>query len=167
MDHSIPARLLALAATFAASLLLAACGEDREEGTTGKTTGTETEATAKGPAVAKVTVGESEFKLKPATPKVGKTGVVQFTARNDGNVVHALEVEGPEGEAETKRIQPGQSATLKVDLSKPGTYEMYCPVDGHKDQGMTGKVVVAGGGTGGGAEKEETETESESGGSGY
>jgi uncharacterized cupredoxin-like copper-binding protein len=25
---------------------------------------------------------------------------------------------------------------------QPGTYEMYCPVDGHEQMGMKGKVVV-------------------------
>src|SRR5215210_1922018 len=29
-----------------------------------------------------------------------------------------------------------------VTLSKPGTYAMYCPVDGHEQMGMKGKVVV-------------------------
>jgi uncharacterized cupredoxin-like copper-binding protein len=40
------------------------------------------------------------------------------------------------------RIEPGKSATLKVDLSTPGTYEIYCPVDGHKPGGMKGEIKV-------------------------
>ena len=68
--------------------------------------------------------------------------------KNDGQIAHALEVEGPNGEAKTGTIDPGSSATLTVDLSKPGTYEMYCPIDNHKGMGMKGTVVVAGGGSG-------------------
>jgi uncharacterized cupredoxin-like copper-binding protein len=36
----------------------------------------------------------------------------------------------------------GGSAKLTVDLNKPGTYEMYCPVDGHREMGMEGEITV-------------------------
>jgi uncharacterized cupredoxin-like copper-binding protein len=29
-----------------------------------------------------------------------------------------------------------------VTFEKPGTYEMYCPVDGHEQEGMKGEVVL-------------------------
>jgi uncharacterized cupredoxin-like copper-binding protein len=70
---------------------------------------------------------------------------------NSGSTTHALEIEGKGVEEETKGIDPGQSAELKVSL-KPGKYEIYCPVDGHKEQGMEGAVTVkgsSGGGSGG------------------
>jgi hypothetical protein len=38
-----------------------------------------------------------------------------------------------------------------VTLPKNGTYEMYCPVDGHKALGMKGKLTVGGSGAAGGA----------------
>jgi uncharacterized cupredoxin-like copper-binding protein len=41
-----------------------------------------------------------------------------------------------------RNIEPGKSATLKVDITKPGTYEFYCPIDGHKQQGMKGEIKV-------------------------
>jgi plastocyanin len=90
---------------------------------------------------AAVTIRESEFKLDPANPKV-KAGTVTFQAMNTGTVVHALEVEGKGLEVKTGNIQPGQSQTLRVKLDKPGTYEMYCPVDDHKGQGMKGEITV-------------------------
>ena len=34
--------------------------------------------------------------------------------------------------------------TPAVTLSKNGTYEMYCPIDGHKAQGMKGTIAVGG-----------------------
>jgi uncharacterized cupredoxin-like copper-binding protein len=149
-------RLLALAPA-AALLALSACGESRSD--------TKTSASASGGTPVKsVTVKETEFALSPSTLKVSKTGVVQITARNAGTITHALEVEGPGGESKTQDIAPGKSATLKVDLSKAGTYEWYCPIDGHKGMGMKGQIVVAGGGSGGSSSSSD---DSQSGRSGY
>src|SRR5207253_2046335 len=41
----------------------------------------------------------------------------------------------------TKLISPGASSTLTVTL-KPGTYELYCTVPGHKAAGMDVKITV-------------------------
>ena len=132
--------ILALGA--AGLLALAGCGEKRET-TTGA--GASTQPAAAGPT----TISETEYKLDPSSPEVPKTGKVAFTVKNDGTVGHALEIEGPNGEVRTGTIAPGKTATIKADLSKPGTYEMYCPIDGHKNLGMKGEIKVAGGGSGG------------------
>jgi uncharacterized cupredoxin-like copper-binding protein len=97
-----------------------------------------------------IRVKETEFALKPAEITLEKPGTYLFKAVNSGGTVHALEVEGQGIEEETEEIQPGQSAELKVKL-KAGTYELYCPVDGHKEEGMEGKVIVkeGSGGSGG------------------
>ncbi len=141
----------------AALVALAACGEDREgsvkeSGAGTAATGTTGTSTAppkpSGPVVAKVRVRETEFELDPANPRIPKAGVVQFDVTNAGEVPHALEVEGPKGEVETETIAPGRKATLKADLSKPGTYVWYCPVGDHEQEGMKGRIKVAGGGSG-------------------
>lgn len=143
---------------LALALALAACGEDREgsvdesggstattgTGTTG--TGTTTTPAAAGPAVATVAMRATEFAFDPRNPRVSKPGVVTFRVRNAGNAPHALEVEGPGGEVETDTIEPGRSATLKANLSRPGSYVLYCPVGDHESRGMKGRVTVAGGG---------------------
>jgi uncharacterized cupredoxin-like copper-binding protein len=86
------------------------------------------------------TVSETEFKLTPSTANVG-SGAVTITAKNDGTTMHNLNVEGKGMEKKTANLQPGSSASLKLNL-KPGTYEMYCSIPGHKQAGMLGKVVV-------------------------
>ncbi len=48
--------------------------------------------------VATIDVRETEFKLDPANPRIEKPGFVEFKVNNAGQTVHALEVEGPEGE---------------------------------------------------------------------
>ena len=97
-----------------------------------------------------IEVSLSEFELDPAEISVDTPGTYTFHAVNDGQTVHALEVEGQGIEEETEDLQPGESADLTVELSEPGEYVLYCPVDDHKGKGMVGSVVVggkAGGGT--------------------
>lgn len=110
-----------------------------------------------------IQVKESEYKLTPSSFTVSKHGTVTFEVTNAGQVDHALEVEGNGLEKETKTISPGSSAKLTVDLSKSGTYEVYCPIDGHRDMGMEAKLVV-GGGSGGGTTTNEDKTSTGSGG---
>jgi plastocyanin len=162
------ARAFAACAAAIFALSLAACGDDDRGGsveqsggtdttgtnttgtdTTGTdTTGTSTTPSAGGAPVATVDVEETDFAIDPKNARIAKTGVVAFSVKNAGKVVHALEVEGPNGERETDTIQPGKSATLEVGFSKPGTYKWYCPVGDHEARGMKGTVRVAGGGSG-------------------
>jgi uncharacterized cupredoxin-like copper-binding protein len=130
---------VALLALFTV-LALPACGSgSSESGTTGQAAG--------GPSVA---INETEFKLDPSSVQVDQAGTVTFRVTNDGTIDHALEVDGQGVEEETETIKPGESAELTVDLSKDGSYELYCPVDGHRDSGMEGTLTV-GAATGGGS----------------
>jgi len=139
----------------AASLVLAGCGGSYS-GSSGSTGGTA------GASKQTVSISESEFKLSPSKVSVDQTGKVTFRVKNAGTVTHALEIEGRGVEEETGSISPGQSKTLTVDMSKAGEYEMYCPIDSHRDKGMEGTIQV--GSAGGGMTTDETTT---SGGSGY
>lgn len=133
-----------IAALAAGALAVAGCGGDDGGGGT-KTVARQAGSSAKA-AAGVVKLSETEFEITPADPSVARAGTVTFIASNDGQAVHALEVEGPGGEARTGTIAPGRSARLRVELTKPGTYELYCPIDGHKQRGMKGEVKVAGGG---------------------
>ena len=125
------------------ALVIAGCGgDDGGQKSKGTKAGSGSRAGA-------VSIRESEYKLNPANPKVAKAHVVSFRVRNEGRATHALEIEGPNGEARSQDIGPGSAKTVKVDLSKPGSYEFYCPVDGHRKLGMAGQVIVAGGGKSG------------------
>jgi uncharacterized cupredoxin-like copper-binding protein len=136
----MPSAMIAGLGSFVLALAVAGCGGGGDEEGGGKA------APASGAPVATVSVKETEFKLDPANAKVAKTGVVAFKVTNSGKAEHNLEVEGPSGEVELpQNIEPGGSATLRVNLSKPGRYEWYCPVGKHKDLGMRGEVEVTGG----------------------
>jgi plastocyanin len=100
-----------------------------------------------------VAISETEFKLSPSAPQVPKPGPVTIQVKNGGATAHALELVGPSGAVKTGTIAPGKSATLNADF-KPGSYEIYCPIDGHKAKGMKGQIKVgsgSGGSSGGGS----------------
>jgi uncharacterized cupredoxin-like copper-binding protein len=128
---------VALLALFAA-LALAACGSNSNQ------------SASSGQAEQTVAISETEFKLDPSSVQVDQAGNVTFRVTNNGAIDHALEVEGNGVEEKSATIKPGESAELTVDLSKDGSYEIYCPVDGHRDSGMEGTVTV-GAGMGGGS----------------
>jgi uncharacterized cupredoxin-like copper-binding protein len=153
-------RKLGLAIPALVAIAVAGCGSDNNDSSSKSNTPA---APSKPAAASAVNVKETEFKLTPSTPKA-KKGTVTFNVTNAGNVTHSLEVEGPGGEKRLpKELQPGQSGTIKVDLSKDGKYEWYCPVDNHKQMGMKGEITVGSGGGG----KSSKDDSSSGGGSGY
>jgi uncharacterized cupredoxin-like copper-binding protein len=137
-----------IAVLIGACFALAGCGGGGESSSS-DTSGTSGQT---------VTISETEYALSPKSVDVADAGTVTFEVKNDGQVTHALEVEGNGVEQETESIEPGQSATLTVDLGKAGKYEMYCPIDSHKDMGMEGDITVGGAG-GGMTTDEDTTTE--------
>lgn len=140
-------RLAAVMLSVAAALSVAACGGDDDDDGGSDQTAASTQATTGGGGGGgggeTVQIGETEFALDPSEANV-KAGEVTFEVTNDGSTVHDLEVEGQGVEEKTDLIEPGQSATLTVDLSQSGSYEMYCTVDSHREQGMEGEVTVQG-----------------------
>jgi uncharacterized cupredoxin-like copper-binding protein len=144
---------LPIVALVTGVVALAGCGSDNSDDN-GAAAAKQSTPAAGGQSVK---LSETEFKITPADPSVKKAGPVTFEVTNDGQTDHALEVEGPSGEAKTETIAPGKSATLNIDLSKAGKYEMYCPIGNHKAMGMKGDVIVAGGGSGSGASDESSD----------
>lgn len=128
------AKLLSVVALLA----LAGCGEDRGAGATVRTTPWPL-VPAGGRAVA---VSLTEYELTPASPRVGQAGTITFAAANDGDVRHALAVDGPLGGVRTPALRPSERATIKLALP-PGSYRWYCPLANHERLGMHGRVRVA------------------------
>lgn len=109
-------------------------------------------------AVTTVTVGETEYALH-LSQSAFTPGHYQFVVDDQGHMQHSLAISGPGVNGQqTSTLDPGQSARLDVTL-QPGTYQLWCPVDGHRELGMSTTITVAGtpapsgttsGGTGGG-----------------
>jgi len=109
------------------------------ETTTQATTTTGTTTTTS--AATSVPVSETEFKIMLPKSTLA-AGSYSFEVKNDGKIDHDLVVQGNGVDAKTPTISPGNSATLKVDL-KPGTYDVYCSIPGHKPAGMDLKLTVS------------------------
>ena len=128
--------------------LIAGCGsDDSNDQAAGDTSG----------VAGSVELTATDFKFDPSTVELAKSGEMTFTLVNDGQETHALEIEGQGIEEESDEIDGGATTALTVDL-KPGEYEFYCPVDGHREQGMEGTLVVGGAAGGTGTMTEETDS---------
>jgi hypothetical protein len=88
----------------------------------------------------KVNLSEWKVQLSPARVPAGS---VVFEVSNAGTIPHAFEIEGRGLEKSTPQIQPGATATLRLDLGA-GRYEAYCPVGkgSHKMLGMMSRLAV-------------------------
>jgi uncharacterized cupredoxin-like copper-binding protein len=127
----------AAAALAAAGLMIGACGggstKDRTAGGAEKESADATTST-------KVYVSAKEYSFDPATLtlKAGKGSTMVL--KNAGSIEHDLSVSG----AGFKLVVPGNNTRDKVlKIDKPGTYEFYCSVAGHKDAGMKGQLTVS------------------------
>ncbi|MEU8762929.1 plastocyanin/azurin family copper-binding protein [Streptomyces sp. NPDC048659] len=139
---------IALGLTSAAMVgLLAACGGGGSGGGSGS--GTQTPAASAPSTTAPAPAGTTQVKTDltdfhiALSPQPTQPGRYTFAEKNDGQHDHALEIQGNGTESRSKTVGPGQSTTLTVDL-KPGTYQVYCPIDGHKDLGMKTQLTIGG-----------------------
>lgn len=162
-------RLSLLGAVVVVVAALSGCGGGNggsaDEG--GSTSGS---GSSSGSVIKTVTIDESEYKLRPSSVTLDEVGTYEFKAVNKGSVTHALEVEGNGVEEESEEIAPGKSATFRITFKGAGSYEMYCPVDGHEDKGMVGKITIGSAAAGSGGTTtnqttpgETTETDDKSG----
>jgi plastocyanin len=125
-------RRFAIAPLVVAALALAACG-----GSSSKSSS----ATTAGSSAAAVSATLSEWKI--AVGGTVKAGTVTFDVQNAGTFAHNLTVAGPGVSGKTTgNLDAGKSGTLTLDL-KPGAYELYCSIPGHKAQGMDLKLTVS------------------------
>jgi uncharacterized cupredoxin-like copper-binding protein len=146
--------MLIVAAILASFALIAAgCGgsddnsSSSSSGSSGSGGGTASDSTGGGGgggAASKLTLtadpgGALKFDKTSLSAKAGK---VTVTMDNPSSTPHALNIEGNGIEEKgTKTLTQGK-ASVSLDL-KPGKYEFYCPVDGHKAAGMKGTLTVS------------------------
>ena len=150
MNSALKGTLAVASLALVLALMVASCGGGGggygSGGGSGSSSSAATKSGTSGGVIKTVAIKESEFKLSPSSVTLSKPGTYAFKAENNGSVQHSLTIEGKgvkgdEVELE-QALSPGQSGVLTVTFQKSGTYEMYCPVDGHEQEGMKGEVVV-------------------------
>lgn len=95
-----------------------------------------------------VAVGDSplrlvldEYRIAPQAVRV-PAGRVVLTVRNEGTMVHRLQVRTRDRSrrlGSSPPLRPGESARLVLELP-PGTYAMSCPLDRHRTLGQHGTI---------------------------
>jgi plastocyanin len=83
--------------------------------------------------------GALRFDKSSLSAKAGKVTIVMD---NPSSLPHAVEIEGQGVEAKGDTVTKGGVSKAGAKL-KPGKYEFYCPVDGHKAAGMKGTLTVS------------------------
>jgi plastocyanin len=94
-----------------------------------------------GPAPYRVVIGAASFAYQPSTIPVPH-GPVRFVVVNGAEIPHGFEVEGHGIEEKIDAIAPESSDSLTIEIHEPGEYTIYCPVEDHRQRGMTGTLTV-------------------------
>jgi nitrite reductase (NO-forming) len=92
----------------------------------------------------------SELAFKLSKVSMIPAGTVVFKVTNKGKVVHDFKIcSSPSGVVlnsctgkGTKRLKPGKSQTLTVQMQDNGTYSFICTVPGHATAGMKGQIGI-------------------------
>ena len=115
----------------ATAALVAACGGGGGSGSSYKQ--------PKGPAQKTLDIKGGNFFFDPKNPDA-PAGVDAIKLTSDGGL-HTLVFAGGKVPGFKLQASSGKSDELKVDL-KPGKYEFYCDIPGHREAGMDGTLTV-------------------------
>ncbi len=83
----------------------------------------------------------AEFEFQPSTISVKKGQLVKITFVNVGQAEHDFVIN--ELNIKTKLLKPQESETIEFIADKTGEFSFYCSVEGHKEQGMKGTIIIS------------------------
>jgi uncharacterized cupredoxin-like copper-binding protein len=137
-----------LSALAVAAAVAAGCGGGNNDNTSSTSTTTPATSTS----TTKTTAGGGGSNLKLSADPSGalkfdksslsaKAGTVTIKMDNPSPVAHAVGIKGNGVKSDGNTVEKGGVSTVSVSL-KAGTYEFYCPVDGHEQAGMKGTLTV-------------------------
>jgi len=96
-----------------------------------------------------VNINEKEWTVKRGSPVLKLVHGKSYTiaVRNTGRFTHDLLIDGhgleDVGVHNAAPITAGKSKSFTVKFPKPGTYDFYCAIPGHRAKGMELKVIVS------------------------
>jgi nitrite reductase (NO-forming) len=88
-----------------------------------------------------VTVTASEFRFNPNSLQLPAGRKVSVRLYNSGTVEHDFTIDALGVKISTAA---GKTAAGDFTVDKPGTYDFYCSIPGHKEAGMRGTLSVVG-----------------------
>ena len=144
---SSQSKVLVTVAVLALSLTaVAGCGggDNNDADTTATTSTTETTTTPSGGGGGTTLKDDADPSGALAFTKTSlraKPGNVTIEMGNPSAVDHAIAVKGNGVDEEGDTVGKGGVSTVTANL-KAGSYEFYCPVDGHEQAGMKGTLTV-------------------------
>ena len=114
-------------------------------------------------SVTEITVEATDFTYDPVSITVPAGPPVTLTLKNTGKVEHDFVIDNinvanveasDSGPAEHHHVnQPeydlhffakaGETPVLQFTALEPGEYEIFCSIEGHKEAGMIGELIVA------------------------
>lgn len=114
-------------------------------------------------AVTEITVEATDFTYDPVSITVPVGQPVTLTLKNTGNVEHDFVIDqikvanveasdsGPAAHHQMNQpeydlhffAKARETAVLQFTAMEPGKYEIFCSIEGHKEAGMIGELIVA------------------------
>jgi plastocyanin len=82
--------------------------------------------------------GELRFDRQSLEARAGRVTLVMD---NPSSVPHNVSIEGPGVDEEGETVGKGGRSTVRAEL-RPGEYDFYCSVPGHRQGGMEGTLTV-------------------------
>ena len=110
-----------------------------------------------------ITLELTDFAFGPSSVTIPAGQPVKITLENKGLVEHDFVIEKIDASMESMQdngsemhhmeggaseaavhaaVQAGGTSTLEITVAKPGTYQFFCSVPGHKEAGMIGELIV-------------------------
>jgi len=114
-------------------------------------------------AVTEITVEATDFTYDPVSITVPAGQPVTLTLKNTGKVEHDFVIDkikvanveasdsGPAAHHQMNQpeydlhffAKARETAVLQFTAMEPGEYEIFCSIEGHKEAGMIGELIVA------------------------
>jgi len=91
------------------------------------------------PGAREVRIVARDFSFSPNQVRLAAGATVNLVLANQGDALHDLTIPALGFRLEAPA---GATATGALTVPRPGTYEFFCSVPGHRDAGMSGTLVV-------------------------
>jgi plastocyanin len=115
------------------AVLVTACGSSSSSSSSRSSS-----SSSSGSATVKIT-SPADGSLKfDQTSLTAKAGSITLSYTNPSSVPHGIAVSSATGST----VTGGQTSSVTITL-KPGTYQFFCPVPGHRAAGMVGTLTVS------------------------